>query len=242
MWKNGLHFILIFVFILSCKPNTTTLQRTLYIPEIVFDGVADTQQVSQLLDEHSKTYILNNVNWDAYPYHPSVKFKIAHSNNQIWLKYEVEEEYILAKSEETNGPVSKDSCVEFFFDPLGNGNYYNFEFNCIGTTLLAYGPQRKSRQYVPATLIENSVQIESSLGKMGFAEKSGGHKWEITIIIAADLLTHDQGIRLKGLRSRGNFYKCGDATSKKHYLSWVPISTEKPDFHRPEFFGELIFE
>ncbi|MBO7233161.1 MAG: hypothetical protein J6V16_08435, partial [Bacteroidales bacterium] len=24
-----------------------------------------------------------------------------------------------------------------------------------------------------------------------------------------------------------------------HYLSWQPINTEKPDFHRPEFFGTL---
>ena len=37
----------------------------------------------------------------------------------------------------------------------------------------------------------------------------------------------------------GNFYKCGDATEMPHYLSWNPIQTERPDFHRPEFFGEL---
>ena len=39
---------------------------------------------------------------------------------------------------------------------------------------------------------------------------------------------------------RANFYKCGDKTAHPHYLSWSPIHTEKPDFHRPEFFGELI--
>jgi hypothetical protein len=39
----------------------------------------------------------------------------------------------------------------------------------------------------------------------------------------------------------GNFYKCADDTAFKHYLSWNPILTPNPDFHRPEFFGELRF-
>ena len=41
---------------------------------------------------------------------------------------------------------------------------------------------------------------------------------------------------------RANFYKCGDKTAHPHYLSWSPIDTPKPDFHRPEFFGELILK
>jgi hypothetical protein len=40
---------------------------------------------------------------------------------------------------------------------------------------------------------------------------------------------------------RANFYKCGDSTAVPHYLSWSHIATETPDFHRPEFFGELYF-
>ena len=29
--------------------------------------------------------------------------------------------------------------------------------------------------------------------------------------------------------------------SLPHYLSWMPIDTPKPDFHRPEFFGKINF-
>jgi hypothetical protein len=39
---------------------------------------------------------------------------------------------------------------------------------------------------------------------------------------------------------RANFYKWGDGTSVPHYLTWSHIVTETPDFHRPEFFGELF--
>ncbi|MDE5921249.1 MAG: hypothetical protein K2G82_06535, partial [Paramuribaculum sp.] len=28
-------------------------------------------------------------------------------------------------------------------------------------------------------------------------------------------------------------------TSEPHYLSWAPITTPQPDFHRPEFFGNI---
>ena len=39
---------------------------------------------------------------------------------------------------------------------------------------------------------------------------------------------------------RGNFYKCGDKTAHPHFVSWNPVGTPSPDFHRPEFFGELL--
>jgi hypothetical protein len=44
-----------------------------------------------------------------------------------------------------------------------------------------------------------------------------------------------------GLRARGNFYKCGDKLPVPHYLSWAPIATPRPDFHRPEYFDTLMF-
>ncbi len=41
---------------------------------------------------------------------------------------------------------------------------------------------------------------------------------------------------------KANFYKCGDELQTPHFLSWNPIEIEKPDFHRPDFFGTLRFE
>ena len=43
-----------------------------------------------------------------------------------------------------------------------------------------------------------------------------------------------------GVRFRGNCYKCGDRTEHPHYLAWNPVNTLSPDFHRPEFLGEMI--
>ncbi|MDE6137165.1 MAG: hypothetical protein K2F97_06800, partial [Muribaculaceae bacterium] len=59
-------------------------------------------------------------------------------------------------------------------------------------------------------------------------------------VIPLDLIgVHYEG---KPVEMRGNFYKCASATSQPHYLSWNPIDTPEPDFHRPEFFGKLILQ
>ncbi|MDO4870099.1 MAG: carbohydrate-binding family 9-like protein [Bacillota bacterium] len=40
---------------------------------------------------------------------------------------------------------------------------------------------------------------------------------------------------------RANLYKCGDFTAQRHYLAWMPIDLESPDFHAPEYFGRMLF-
>ena len=32
-----------------------------------------------------------------------------------------------------------------------------------------------------------------------------------------------------------------DLTQQEHYLAWNRVACAEPDFHRPEFFGELVF-
>ena len=39
---------------------------------------------------------------------------------------------------------------------------------------------------------------------------------------------------------KGNFYRCGGKTDPQ-FACWSPIEFPRPDFHRPEFFGELHF-
>lgn len=212
------------------------------VREINLKEEVSIQQVSELLDDKAEIHGISLVNWQKFPYHPDVRFRIAHSNNQIWLKFYVHEENILALRTQTNSSTHMDSCVEFFLDPKQDGNYYNFEFNCIGTTHLAYGPNRKERQFIESGLIEEKILVSSTLGKTPFNEKKGGHSWEMTIIIPSEILVHEKNSQLSGLEAKANFYKCGDNTSKPHYLSWNPIGTESPDFHRPDFFGNLIFE
>ena len=54
-------------------------------------------------------------NWpDTYPYRPQVSFRIFHTGETLWLRFDVEERYTKGEVTEDNGRVWTDSCVEFF--------------------------------------------------------------------------------------------------------------------------------
>ena len=133
------------------------------------------------------------------------------------------------------------SCVEFFSIPAGDGIYYNIECNCIGTILIGAGPARNGREHAPKE-VTALVQRWSSLGNEPFEERVDDTTWEVALIIPYAAFFKHQIQSLDGKEVKANFYKCGDELQTPHFLSWNPIKIEKPDFHRPDFFGTLEFE
>ena len=231
-------------FILDGNSKTVSNQKNmkkLIIKEIHFEGVVDLDRAEENLERFTEYQFIETINWPGYPYKPEVKFKIAYCQDQILLKYYVNEESIRAKETRVNGDVYKDSCVEFFISTNGNETYYNFEFNCIGIPHVGYGPARANRVLTDPEILK-FIKVRSSLGNQPFDEKTGGHQWEMMIIIPKDCLVYDKDIVLKGLKASANFYKCGDETLKPHFVTWNPVGTEKPDYHQPSYFGELSFE
>jgi hypothetical protein len=109
-------------------------------------------------------------------------------------------------------------------------------------THLAYGPNVRERKFIDPKLIENQIRTASSLGNQPFDHLTGGHEWEMTVVIPATIFIHQKNIQLKTMKADANFYKCGDDTAIKHFLSWNPVGGDRPNFHQPTFFGNLIFE
>ena len=107
---------------------------------------------------------------------------------------------------------------------------------------MAYGPARSTRTFIPKEKIIKEIKTWSTLGDEPFEEKSGKFEWEMVVVIPASIFTYNEGFNFSNLIANANFYKCGDDTTKPHYLSWNPVKTENPDFHRPEFFGTLDFK
>lgn len=128
----------------------------------------------------------------------------------------------------------------FFVQPEGSKGYWNFEFNCIGTIKASH---RESRNTAVTPLSDSdiaSIAVLPSCGRRPFREVEGLFTWDILAAIPLSLL----GLKYEGkpLELRGNFYKCASGTSQPHFLSWSPISTPAPDFHRPEYFGKIILD
>lgn len=212
----------------------------LIIPKINVQSDLSNQAAAKLLVQNAPVQKIETVNWKDFSYAPEVNFNIAHTGDEIWLQYRVREKYIRAMETRTNGDVYKDSTVEFFISVDGK-NYYNFEFSCIGTIHLAYGTGRENRQHIEPAVAEQ-IRVESSLGTKPFEERAGDFRWEMFIRIPKQCLVFDALKSLSKCKATGNFYKCGDATTIPHFITWHPIDTELPDYHRPEFFGELEFE
>lgn len=184
---------------------------------------------------------LDCLNWKDFPYKPEVSFRIGYDDSGIHLEYTVDEQTVRALQDTPGGFVYEDSCVEFFIQPdPADPHYYNFEWNAIGTMYLAWRTGRQDPETAPAEVLQ-LVKTESSLGAEPFAERPSEGPWTLKVFIPLEALWHSGLKSLKGLKSRANFYKCGDGLKVPHFVTWAPIDTEKPDYHRPEFFADLEF-
>jgi len=197
-------------------------------------------QASDFLDENGTRFSVEEVNWpEQFGYKPLTTVCIGYSHSAIFILFQVHGNCLRAACTKDNQDVYKDSCVEFFVKQENCDIYYNFEFNCIG--ICKVGRHIKDRSHATDLSLEQLQKIErwSSLGSRSFNEMSGIFSWELCVSIPFELIDIEPGILPEKLL--GNFYKCADATEQPHYVSWNPIKTEKPDFHRPDFFGELAF-
>lgn len=198
-----------------------------------------TDEILNLLDTDGVRDAIDCVNWPGlFPYEPLTTFTAAHDGRNIYIDFFTRCNYLRAENFEPQSPVSQDSCVEFFVAPRDDGRYWNFEFNCIGTINASNRTDRPHPTRLSADELSR-IRVYPSCGKRPFCELEGLFSWNLLVIIPFDLIC----VKFDGKPQtmRANFYKCASATAMPHYLSWNPIKTERPDFHRPEFFGRITF-
>ena len=214
----------------------------LTIKKISAAGIS-AQEIPALFKKNDIVYNrVESVNWpEAFPYCPKMEFGIAHTEDAFLIHYRVEEQSVRAVAQKDNDSVWEDSCAEFFISPAADGLYYNVECNCAGTLLLGVGEGRNNRQLaVPE--ITRQIDRWASLGRTPFETRNQPTKWELALRIPYSAFFRHSITSLDGLTLRGNFYKCGDNLPVPHFISWNPIGTPTPDFHCPQFFGEVIVD
>lgn len=186
----------------------------------------------------SKSY-LGCVNWPGeYPYQPDVAFSIARSDTHIAILYHVRGLDLRAQALEDNGPVWEDSCCEFFIAHPSDGTYYNFELNCIGTLLAAKRHGRHDAAHFSQEQLSRIIR-HSTIEKKQRDLSGKIFGWSVAMVIPMTLIGLDPDRLPESVRA--NVYKCADKSAHPHFVSWQPIDTPSPDFHRPEFFGQLYF-
>lgn len=212
----------------------------LHIPYIPRLDDLSMEEIITVLDDNGVRRTVDCLNWkDQYPYKPLTAVNIAHSGKYIYIDFFVRCNYLRAVNYENNSHVHQDSCVEFFVEPTGELPYYNFEFNCIGTIHAACRTDRNNGTLLSDEQLDK-VKRFASCGTRPFNELEGMFSWNLLVAIPLEII----GLKYNGshIEMRGNFYKCADNTAAPHFLSYAPISTPEPDFHRPEFFAPIILD
>ncbi|MBE9583101.1 hypothetical protein IM792_01435 [Mucilaginibacter sp. JRF] len=212
--------------------------KSINIPRIPDHLQGDIPDLSKWMDALPRIPIDNNP-WPDYNADTDARFSIAYTEDQLLLKYYVQEDQFKASVREINDDVYKDNCVECFIAFNDEQAYYNIELNCLGSAKIGYGTGRADRVDVPDELIKKiTINVSLDLHKK---EDNLSLSWTIFAIIPKQLFLHSPILSFAGITAKGNFYKCGDDLPKPHFLTWAPVQGDQPDFHQSQYFGELIF-
>ncbi|MBE7018311.1 MAG: hypothetical protein E7413_00320 [Ruminococcaceae bacterium] len=172
--------------------------------------------------------------WEGYQQNaPVTNFYMLYDENGIGMKFFTNETNPVGNAVGMNTDVYTDSCVEIFLNanPKATDKYLNFELSVTGYMHLGLGSGRFDRelQYIDFSMLKIETRI---------LEENKG--WEAKFYIPFSLLK-EYYPEISSVWS-GNFQKLCEDTDVPHLGCWNLIGTEKPDFHRPEFFGEITLE
>lgn len=156
--------------------------------------------------------------------------KIGWTRDALLVRLETREAAVRA---EENGPLGhpwEDSCLEFFFSPVaGDPRYINIEFNPNACCCLGLGDGRERMRLLPE---RNWLEPEVFTSPEGW-----GIEYQVPFALLKMLFPAFQAA--PGTVIRANCYKCGDKTAQPHFLSWNRVTSETPNFHRPQDFGRM---
>jgi len=214
--------------------------KRLYVPQIENLERMSLEELDLTMETKGFKFSVSENNWpNAFPYTPSCNGSIARSYSHLAIIFHVRGLDLRATALEDNGPTFQDSCCEFFITDPYDGTYYNFEINCIGTVNAAKRTSRINREKIDPAYLTRVIR-HTTIQKKSFEKNDSIESWSVAMLIPLEMIGIDP--ENVPVSARCNIYKCGDKTAHPHYLSWNPIQTPKPDFHRPEYFGELIFK
>lgn len=202
--------------------------KSTYTPDLLGKSLA---QIDAALAAMPATGSIDQINWpDQYPAAPQTTFTLAHTDEILYVRYEVKGEVPLSTKTNDLELVNEDACVEIFIGDADNTHYWNFEFNPAGVCNASHRKERK------VDVVRLNPEQLTSIKRYG-QQLCAAH-WTLLVGIPLSLIELDLA---REHARRANLYKCGDKTSMKHYASWNAITAPAPAFHLPEFFGEIQF-
>lgn len=172
---------------------------------------------------------LNHALWNTVYQPKTIAQMWIVKNEGVYLRMECFEKNPKCVYHHQDDPVYKDSCMECFinFNPLKSTQYLNIEINANGALLMQVGSKRKDRRSI------------TSFGVAGLKPQPFKTETSWGFVVKIPIRFIKYFYEEIALEWTANFYKCGDECLEPHYLSWQKIDLEKPNYHAPQFFGNL---
>lgn len=172
-----------------------------------------------------------------YPHNQHVMFRMAYSGQHLYISWQMLSDGLKAIHTNDLEPVAQDHCMEFFVQLPGEKEYWNFELNALGTLNASHRVERPCPTRLTTEQLQSVRRHGSHVGLQPFEIKEEPTIWWIAVAIPWSLL----GVTGEALPEYllGNLYACAGNIEHPYYISCFPITTKRPDFHRPEFFGKI---
>ena len=189
---------------------------------------------------------------DCYPwggeYRPEMLFRIGHTDEALLVNLLCYEAEPVVTARHRNGPVWDDSCMEFFVSPSADlsAGYFNFEINAQPTLLLHYGKDGAAAHRSPVdpeAWPTECFALQCVRGQDDFGRRYWRLSYRIPYALFRALCPPAE--LQDGATIRANLYRCGSNGQPAHYGCWSPIDSTvypKPNFHVPEYFGDMQLE
>jgi hypothetical protein len=176
-------------------------------------------------------------------YNRPTDVRVLWDDTNLYIQFICQDKHISSVETKLNGSVYLDSCAEFFamVDPSAGMDYFNLEMNCCGTMHLGFGPGRGSRRLCTPE-IAGQIKIVASVDGPTKQESPTDELWWLAAALpwtAIGQLAQKPIQPTTGTKWKANFYRCGG--SENTYGVWSQIDTPAPDYHRPEYFGDIEF-
>ena len=208
------------------------------MPTYTVERVRDRADFLSKIDTLPRAYV-TNYPWGC-KYRPETYGCLGWDEDNLHIYMRSYDKYRKADAED-NGDVFKDSCLEFFVNPIPGVRdiFINFEVNPRGSLYLAIGPASLDNRTLLDTKMYNHFGIEVR------EKPQDGEYWDFCACVPFEFFEKvvPEFKKSDEMHLTGNFFKCGDKTPEKHYGTWSNIDpiTEKPFFYRIECFGNIDF-
>ena len=244
MWNRRL--LVVLATTLFCWAAIGQTDEPISLPEYVMYRTAGPMRTDGRLDEPAwlaaPVMSLFHFPWYKEGRNERSMAKMLWDDEYVYIAHICQDAHITARTEEHDGPVSKDDCFEIMVTPNPDKPqfYFNIEWNVIGGYVDGHRPDGPKKPRAPWD-VKGAIFSGSLKGTIN--DDSDVDSWwvgEVAIPLRNFAKHMPKYPPRPGDEWRINLNRHGGDTNMQ-YSQWSPGDTPQPAFHVPHCFGVLRF-